>query len=196
MWCLPPGAGVRDTSGCGRRRTYALGGAVFNAVNLALGGDYAGFAGQAHFGWVTSASRAVLAPNQLLFSGLLVAFEAPVGVLILSGGRRTQPGLVGVIGFSAPGSEKRRTGRGVDRAADQFGVHAYNIAPKGVSGIQPVVWDKSRRKWGRRYGRGQALQPGRDMTTSKMLRELVRRGSGSWSRSRISLGPMQHRTPP
>ena len=27
-----------------------LGGAVFNAVNLALGGDYAGFADQAHFG--------------------------------------------------------------------------------------------------------------------------------------------------
>jgi hypothetical protein len=31
-----------------------LGGAAFNAVNLALG-DYAGFADQAHFGWVTGA---------------------------------------------------------------------------------------------------------------------------------------------
>jgi hypothetical protein len=75
-----------------------LGGAVFNAVNLALG-DYAGFADQAHFGWVTGAWRAVVAPNQYLFIGLLVAFEAVVGVLILSGGRRTQLGLVGAIGF-------------------------------------------------------------------------------------------------
>ena len=67
-----------------------LGGAVFNAVNLALGEDYAGFADQAHFGWVTTAWRAVVAPNQLLFIGLLVAFEAVVGVLILSRGRGTQ----------------------------------------------------------------------------------------------------------
>jgi hypothetical protein len=66
-----------------------LGGAVFNAVNLALGGDYAGFADQAHFGWVTTAWRAVVAPK-LLFIGLLVAFEAVVGVLILSRGRGTQ----------------------------------------------------------------------------------------------------------
>jgi hypothetical protein len=75
-----------------------LGGAVFNAVNLALG-DYAGFADQAHFGWVTDAWRAIVAPNQYLFIGLLVAFEAVVGVLILSGGRRTQLGLIGAIAF-------------------------------------------------------------------------------------------------
>jgi hypothetical protein len=75
-----------------------LGGAIFNAVNLALG-DYAGFADQAHFGWVTDAWRGIVAPNQYVFIGLLVAFEAVVGVLILSGGRRTQLGLIGAIGF-------------------------------------------------------------------------------------------------
>lgn len=76
-----------------------LGGAVFNAANLALGANYADFADQAHFDWVTSAWRAIVAPNQFLFIGWLVAFEAVVGVLILSGGRRTQIGLVGAIGF-------------------------------------------------------------------------------------------------
>jgi hypothetical protein len=40
-----------------------------------------------------------VSPNQYLFIGLLVAFEAAVGVLILSGGRRTQLGLIGAIGF-------------------------------------------------------------------------------------------------
>ena len=39
---------------------------------------------------MTTAWRAVVAPNQLLFIGLLVAFEAVVGVLILSRGRGTQ----------------------------------------------------------------------------------------------------------
>ena len=50
---------------------------------------------------MTTAWRVVVAPNQLLFIGLLVAFETVVGVLILSGGRRTQLGLVGAIGFHA-----------------------------------------------------------------------------------------------
>jgi hypothetical protein len=76
-----------------------LGGALFNAVNLARGGDYAGFADQAHFSWVTSAWNAVVAPNQVPFIGLLVVFEAVVGVLTFSGGRRTQLGLLGAIGF-------------------------------------------------------------------------------------------------
>jgi hypothetical protein len=76
-----------------------VGGALFNAVNLGTGGDYAGFADGAHFGWVTTAWRAVVAPNQPVFIGLLVAFEAAVGVLILLGGRRTQLGYLGAIGF-------------------------------------------------------------------------------------------------
>ena len=46
-----------------------------------------------------AAWRAIVAPNQYLFIGLLVAFEAIVGVLILSGGRRTQVGLLAAIAF-------------------------------------------------------------------------------------------------
>jgi len=76
-----------------------IGGALVNAVYLATGVDYAGFADPAQFAWVTSAWRAVVAPHQVLFIGLLVAFEATVGVLILSGGRRTQLGLAGAIAF-------------------------------------------------------------------------------------------------
>ena len=76
-----------------------FGGALFHAVNLATGGDYAGFADSAHFDWVTTAWRAVVAPYQPTFIGLLVIYEAAVGVLILLGGRRTQLGYVGAIGF-------------------------------------------------------------------------------------------------
>jgi hypothetical protein len=78
---------------------FVIGGALLHVINLATGGDYAGFADPAHFGWVTHAWRAVVAPNQVLFIGLLVVFEAAVGVLSVSGGRRTQLGYLGVIGF-------------------------------------------------------------------------------------------------
>jgi hypothetical protein len=78
---------------------FIIGGALLHVINLASRGDYAGFADPAHFEWVTDAWRAVVAPNQVLFIGLLVVFEATVGVLTLSGGRRTQLGYTGVIGF-------------------------------------------------------------------------------------------------
>jgi uncharacterized membrane protein len=78
---------------------FLIGGALFNAISLASGVDYGAFADTAHFAWVTDAWRAVVAPNEVLYISLLVVFEATVGVLILSGGRRTQVGYVGVIGF-------------------------------------------------------------------------------------------------
>lgn len=78
---------------------FVFGGALVNAVYLASGVDYAVFADGAHFAWVTAAWRAVVAPNQVLFIGLLVVFEATVGALILSGARRTQLGYSGVIAF-------------------------------------------------------------------------------------------------
>lgn len=78
---------------------FVFGGALMNAIELASGSDYAGFADPAHFAWVRNAWEAVVPPNAVFFIGLLVVFEATVGALILSGGRRTQLGYLGVIGF-------------------------------------------------------------------------------------------------
>lgn len=78
---------------------FVIGGALLHVINLVTGADYAGFADPAHFAWVTDSWRAIVAPNQVLFIGLLVVFEATMGVLVISGGRRTQVGYVGVIAF-------------------------------------------------------------------------------------------------
>jgi len=78
---------------------FVIGGALLHIINLATGGDYASFADPAHFAWVTDAWRAVVAPNQLFFIGLLAVFEAIVGVLAVIGGRWTQLGYMGVIAF-------------------------------------------------------------------------------------------------
>jgi hypothetical protein len=76
-----------------------LGGAAVNATSLAVGVNYADFADDAKFGWVTDAWRAVVPGHAVLLIGLLVAFEVTVGVMILLGGRRAQAGLVGAIAF-------------------------------------------------------------------------------------------------
>lgn len=78
---------------------FIVGGALLHVINLATGADYSNFADPAHFEWVTDAWRAVVAPNHVLFIGLLAVFEAAVGVLAISGGRWTQLGYVGVVAF-------------------------------------------------------------------------------------------------
>lgn len=78
---------------------FVLAGALVNAFYLATGVDYADFADLSYLPFVTATWRAVVAPNQGLFIGLLVVFEAVAGTLILLGGRKTQVGLVAVIGF-------------------------------------------------------------------------------------------------
>lgn len=78
---------------------FLIGGALLHAINLANGADYAGFADPAHFAWVRDAWRAVMPPNPILFIGLLAVFEATVGVLAVSGGRRTQLSYAAVIAF-------------------------------------------------------------------------------------------------
>jgi hypothetical protein len=75
-------------------------GALVNAVYLAIGNDYyADFADASPFPFVRDSWHSLVLPNQDLFIPLLIVFEATAGVLVLCGGRWTQLGLVGLIGF-------------------------------------------------------------------------------------------------
>jgi hypothetical protein len=76
-----------------------VGGALFNAVQLAQGNDYAGFADPSPFPWIARTWRAVVPPHHVLLIGLLVVFEAAVGLLVLGGGRGTRLGYGGAIAF-------------------------------------------------------------------------------------------------
>jgi hypothetical protein len=75
-------------------------GAVVNAIYLVLGRDYyANFADPSPFPFVRNTWESLVLPNQAFFITLLIIAEATAGVLILGGGRRTQIGLMGLIGF-------------------------------------------------------------------------------------------------
>jgi hypothetical protein len=78
---------------------FVVAGAGVNLWYLVNGTDYAAFADASAIPLVRETWRAVVAPNQELWIGLLVAFEATAGVLVASGGRRTQLGLVAIIAF-------------------------------------------------------------------------------------------------
>ena len=78
---------------------FVIGGALAHVVNLISGANYASFADPALFGWVTDTWRTVVPPHHTVLIGLLVAFEAAAGALVVSGGRRTQLGYAGVIAF-------------------------------------------------------------------------------------------------
>ena len=79
---------------------FILFGAVVNAVYLALGTDYyAEFANASPFPFVRDTWESLVLPNQGFFITLLIVSEATAGALILCGGRRTQIGLIALIGF-------------------------------------------------------------------------------------------------
>ena len=63
-----------------------VGGALLNTAYLVVGNDYSVFVDASRFPWMTETWRAVVSPNHDLLIGLLILFEAAVGVLILSGG--------------------------------------------------------------------------------------------------------------
>jgi hypothetical protein len=76
---------------------YIAAGAGVNAYYLLGGADYATFADAAHFAFVRETWRAVVVPHHTIWIGLLIAFELTIGLLVLSGGRRAQLGLLGGI---------------------------------------------------------------------------------------------------
>jgi hypothetical protein len=78
---------------------FVLAGALINAWYLLTGVDYAEFADASFIPFVRDTWQAVVAPNQFLFIGLLVVFEAVVGTMVVMGGRRTQAALLAMIGF-------------------------------------------------------------------------------------------------
>jgi hypothetical protein len=78
---------------------FVLAGALVNAVFLATGTDYTGFADLSFLPFVRDTWRSVVAPNQVLFIGLLIAFEATAGVLVLLGGKRAELGMLAILGF-------------------------------------------------------------------------------------------------
>jgi hypothetical protein len=78
---------------------FLVGGALYNTLALVGGTDYTGFADGSYLGFVTNTWRSVVGPNQYIFIPLLIAFEVAVGILVLTGGRRTQLALVLAIGF-------------------------------------------------------------------------------------------------
>jgi hypothetical protein len=68
-------------------------------VYLSTGYDYASFADSAHLSFIRDTWQSVVAPHQTLYIALLIAFEATVGVLVVTGGRRTQAALVAMMGM-------------------------------------------------------------------------------------------------
>ena len=79
---------------------FVVGGATFNALTLATGGHYKDFADASYIPFVHHTWRSVVAPHETLFITLLIVFELGIGLLAISGRRRTQVALVGAIAFS------------------------------------------------------------------------------------------------
>jgi hypothetical protein len=75
-------------------------GAVVNTIYLAVDPDYyADFASASPFRFVRDTWESLVVPNTTFFITLLILFETIVGAMILSGERRTQVGLVALMGF-------------------------------------------------------------------------------------------------
>lgn len=78
---------------------YLAAGAAVNAFFLLRGDDYAKFASGSYIPFVRETWASLVVPNVEIWIGLLILFEASVGVLALLGGRRTQLAYGAAIAF-------------------------------------------------------------------------------------------------
>lgn len=78
---------------------WVLGGAIVNGLFLAGGDNYSGFADGASTSFVRDTWESLVVPNHSLFIGLLIAYEALAGVLVLIPGRIRQAALLSLIAF-------------------------------------------------------------------------------------------------
>jgi len=79
---------------------WTAAGAAVNGYFLWRGDDYSGFAAGASTAFVRDTWESVVVPHHGLFIGVLIAFEAAVGVLVLVEGPIRQAALLVLIGFN------------------------------------------------------------------------------------------------
>ena len=75
-------------------------GAAANAAYLLLDRSYSTFADASSFAFVRDTWASLVTPHETFFIGMLVLFEATVGVLLLVGGRARQVALVLIAAFN------------------------------------------------------------------------------------------------
>lgn len=78
---------------------YLAAGAAVHAWNLATDVTYSGFADWSWSSFVTDTWESLVVPHDGIFIGLLIAFEATVGVLVLIAGRPRRLGLMLMLAF-------------------------------------------------------------------------------------------------
>jgi hypothetical protein len=79
---------------------WLVGGAAANGYLLARGDDYSGFADGASTAFVRETWESLVVPHHTIFIGLLIAFEAVAGALVLVEGQIRQTALLVLIAFN------------------------------------------------------------------------------------------------
>jgi hypothetical protein len=79
---------------------WVVGGAAANGYLLARGNDYSGFADGASTSFVHQTWESLVVPHHTIFIGLLIAFEAVAGALVLVEGWVRQTALLVLIAFN------------------------------------------------------------------------------------------------